>query len=508
MGVLRCLFSILFLILLVTPSVLPAQEIKVNCSRSAGRLKGLHRHFCGGPALLANPQKLKPFLEQIDASILRVWLLGQPDYFTGTTLEDARNPEKYNFARFVQPVVLAERLGLELFPTVATVPASLSRAGEVRGPPVDLDVFAEVIRHVVLHLTQGWADGHHFKIRYWDIWNEPDMSDVARFGAGFYTGTKEDYFKLYEAVSRAIKSLDPPSEGWEYKVGGAALARLDWAEDFLKYCDENELSLDFFSFHSYQNDPKAIEAIVLKADEILHRFPRYEGAELILNEWNMQLDFSLLKPEAKNHSKNMLDLISDPRFSSPEGAIHMAHTLILLERSPLSMGGHFNLADSGRTHMGVIACPDVPFPPAPPEKRRELRNAPYRPKMKFHALRMFKILGDTPKLFDAEIHGENIEALTGMSEDGSRVGILIVHWGDKEGTIDLAVHALPWKSGKYQWIQRNLSTASEGEEDPIEEVASGTAAGGEFNQTVSAPGQSLVFIQLEATPARASPVRD
>ena len=276
------------------------------------------------------------------------------------------------------------------------------------------------------------------------------------------------------------------------------MARLDWAEDFLKYCDENELPLDFFSFHSYRNDPRAIEAVVLQADEILNRFPRYEDAELILNEWNMKFDFSRLQAEGKTPASNILNLISDPRFSSPEGAIHMAHTLILLERSPLSKGGHFLLADSGRTHMGVIACPDIPFPPPPPAERQELRSAPCRPKMKFHALRMFKMLSDTPNLFDLETRGENIEALSGMSEDRSRVGILIVNWGDKEETIDLRVHHLPWKDAKYEWTQHNLVTTSEGEEDPLERVASGTVAAREFNQAISVPTQSLVFIQLKA----------
>ena len=118
--------------------------------------------------------------------------------------------------------------------------------------------------------------------------------------------------------------------------------------------------------------------------------------------------------------------------------------------------------------------------------------------MKFHALRMFKMLSDTPNLFDLETRGENIEALSGMSEDRSRVGILIVNWGDKEETIDLRVHNLPWKSGKYEWTQHNLVTTSEGEEDPLEKLASGTVAAREFNQAISVPTQSLVFIQLKA----------
>ena len=154
------------------------------------------------------------------------------------------------------------------------------------------------------------------------------------------------------------------------------------------------------------------------------------------------------------------------------------------------------LADSGRTHMGVIACPDMPFPPAPPDKQEEVKNAPYWPKMKFHALRMFKMLSETPNLVNLEIQGENIDSLAGISEDKSRAGILIVNWGDREETIDLGFENLPWKDGKSEWTQYNLVTTSEGKADPLEKVASGTAAAAEFSQQVSIPSQSLVLVQL------------
>ena len=127
--------------------------------------------------------------------------------------------------------------------------------------------------------------------------------------------------------------------------------------------------------------------------------------------------------------------------------------------------------------MGVIACPDMPFPPAPPEDQEKLKKAPYQPKMKIYALRMFKMLGETPNLFDFGIQGEKIDALAGMSEDGGRVGILIVNWSDREEAIDLTVDNFPWKSGQYEWTRHNLVTTSEGKTDPLEKVAFGNHDG-------------------------------
>jgi xylan 1,4-beta-xylosidase len=42
-------------------------------------------------------------------------------------------------------------------------------------PPSDFDKFAEVAKHIVMHYNSGWASGYHFGIRYWKVWNEPNI---------------------------------------------------------------------------------------------------------------------------------------------------------------------------------------------------------------------------------------------------------------------------------------------------------------------------------------------
>ena len=80
-------------------------------------------------------------------------------------------------------------------------------------PPSDMDKFAEVAGHVALHYNNGWANGFHFNIRYWEVWNEADLQPFWR------DGTAEQYHELYAKTAQALKSHDA-----SLKVGGPAIA--------------------------------------------------------------------------------------------------------------------------------------------------------------------------------------------------------------------------------------------------------------------------------------------
>ena len=41
-------------------------------------------------------------------------------------------------------------------------------------PPADFHKWANICLHIIRHYTEGWANGMHANIQYWEIWNEPD----------------------------------------------------------------------------------------------------------------------------------------------------------------------------------------------------------------------------------------------------------------------------------------------------------------------------------------------
>ena len=65
----------------------------------------------------------------------------------------------------------------------------------------------------------------------------------------FWSGTMEDYFKLYEYAARAVKKVDS-----RLKVGGPSTAIDAWIPEFKAYCEKNSVPLDFISTHHYPTD--------------------------------------------------------------------------------------------------------------------------------------------------------------------------------------------------------------------------------------------------------------
>ncbi|MBS1814172.1 MAG: glycosyl hydrolase family 39 [Acidobacteria bacterium] len=79
---------------------------------------------------------------------------------------------------------------------------------------------------------------------YFEVWNEPNID--------FWGGIprKESYFNLYAHTARDLKKVSP-----RLRVGGPATAAAAWIPDFLSYCSENHVPVDFVSTHAYANEP-------------------------------------------------------------------------------------------------------------------------------------------------------------------------------------------------------------------------------------------------------------
>ena len=167
-------------------------------------------------------------------------------------------------------------------------------------PPKDPQKWAEICAHIIAHYNDGWANGFNLGIRYWEIWNEPDNAPDIKDNP-MWKGTAEQYFELYDASAKLIKSRWP-----DIKVGGYASCGfyailgsegdknanvsprtryfIDFARDFFAHIRESGAPLDFFSWHSYGTAEDNIKYAEFARD-LMTEFG-YGDAESILNEWN------------------------------------------------------------------------------------------------------------------------------------------------------------------------------------------------------------------------------
>lgn len=140
--------------------------------------------------------------------------------------------------------------GMKPFVELSFMPSPLARAeadphvlyAANTNLPRDLDEWAAYIQAFIRYLLHRYGEAEVAQW-YFEVWNEPDLYHP------FFKGTQADYFMLYAATSRAIKAVCPA-----LRVGGPATSASHWIADFVGFCQENGVPVDFVSTHQYAGD--------------------------------------------------------------------------------------------------------------------------------------------------------------------------------------------------------------------------------------------------------------
>lgn len=162
----------------------------------------------------------------------------------------------------------------------------------------DFKKWAQVCSHIVRHYNQGWAEGHNYGIRYWEVWNEPDLSEQ------FWSGTPGQYYMLYEETAKALKALEPG-----LKVGAPGLSGAfteAYLDGFLRSCRKSSTPLDFYSWHCYGGrddyNPYCYYKYGKLVREALDSYG-YPQTESIITEWNAGIHDNIF---SDTHGYNIL----------------------------------------------------------------------------------------------------------------------------------------------------------------------------------------------------------
>jgi xylan 1,4-beta-xylosidase len=136
-------------------------------------------------------------------------------------------------------------IGIKPFVELGFMPAALASGNKTifwwRGnvtPPKDYEKWETLIKNLVQHFTERYGE-EEVKTWYFEVWNEPNLD-------GFWTGTQEEYFKLYKHTASAIKNVNPL-----YRVGGPGTAGAAWEPEMIDFCVKNNVPIDFVSTHTY-----------------------------------------------------------------------------------------------------------------------------------------------------------------------------------------------------------------------------------------------------------------
>jgi xylan 1,4-beta-xylosidase len=161
-------------------------------------------------------------------------------------------------------------------------------------PPNDYQKWSELVFQFVRHLRERYGDAA-VKTWLWEVWNEPDI--------GYWQGTQEEYFKLYDfSVEAALRAFPAARIGGPDTTGPGNPKAAGFLRAFLQHCahEKNYANgkigshLDFISFHpkgspTWKGDhvqmgiSRQLTAIE-QGFKIVTSFPEWQQTPIILGE--------------------------------------------------------------------------------------------------------------------------------------------------------------------------------------------------------------------------------
>jgi len=325
--------------------------------------------------------------------------------------------------------------------------------------PLNFSNFASLSKHTLMHYNHLWDNGYSYGIKYWEIWNEP--------GGAFWFGSPIQYYKMFQAVSDSMKNYDD-----SILVGGPGAvptttigAQTDFRENFIQYCSNNNVDLDFYSWHIYGiENPYGVKVF---ADSIraLLDMNGYENAQSIVSEINFELATGL-------------DSLKDSSY----GAAHYLSTVLTMHEAGVDKllwypsachVMHFNGDTiSSRSYYAMLALELMQT------------NTPIR----------VQSLGNEVVHEHWDIDTTNLMVFAAKSVVEDKLYILISNLNSQHSSFNIDITNLPWSTSDNIRIIKNEITDSE-RFTQTETIVDGHQTISLYAENYSSP--SILFYRIE-----------
>ena len=286
---------------------------------------------------------------------------------------------------------------------------SASIEERLRNPPENKSKWAEICKHIIMHYNDGWADGYHYNITYFEIWNEPDLD-------GFWNGTTKSYFDLYKIAAETLKQYNP-----HLKIGGpctSSIFNTNFTTRFLSFIKENQLPLDFYSWHMYADTPYQLYNGSKLVRNLLDSYG-FTETESINTEWN----YNILSPQRdKDNAKNAAFTACSLSAFQDAGIDYAFRYRGTGDNNWLTRFIGFDL--SLFSTDGLFKTPALSF-------------------LAFHYLSTDTPIRLQTPVIDAK---EKTTYLAGISEDNTNITLLLSNFDTEDASYEINIKNLPWNS--------------------------------------------------------------
>jgi len=347
--------------------------------------------------------------------------------------KDASGNISFNWTRLDAVVNSIRATGATPFLSLSYMPPAIS-SGDVIDKPTNWNDWAYVVQKTIEHYSRDLAIPN---IAY-EVWNEPDL-----FGDWKTYGDK-NYLELYRWASIGANNT---RGALAFELGGPATTKSypAWIEAFLTFARDNNLRLDFISWHHYAFDMDDYAENISIITSELGRHPLYSGqVKVYLTETGPDSDIN-------------------PVYDGAFGAAH----LIALVRTTIDRISElytFEITDgldpAGQTYWGRWGIMTHP-----------ILGAALKPR--YRALQLLNNLSGTRLSVTGE--GTWVNALASQSVDGT-IHVIIVNYdpvGTHSETAPIAINNLV--PGNYTITQQTFGGGSTSQDITVSESQPYTA---------------------------------
>ncbi len=269
-------------------------------------------------------------------------------------------------------------------------------------PPKDFAKWGRICSRIIAHYNEGWGNGMHLGITYWEIWNEPDIPQC-------WTGTQEQFLDLYEAAATVIKREHP-----DVKIGGLAFANPcgEMVDKFLDRCAEKNVPIDFLSWHAYVRLPGETARYAAAIRETLKRHGM-SHLESIYDEWNYVMGWEQELEKSFEFHKTVGE------------AAFMGAVMTTAHENGVDISCYYDVQFlMERVWNGV-------FEPGP-RSAHGCGGKSVKPLPGFYALQYWGELTSLAQV-EAATNADDLYVTAGVSDDGQTVKVMVSQFSDNGG---------------------------------------------------------------------------
>jgi hypothetical protein len=223
---------------------------------------------------------LQPVLPKIRALTPRLIRLDHLyDYYNVVSKNNGQLSFNWTALDTIVNTILAS--GSKPLLVLSYMPSAIAVDGNIINIPNDWNEWALVVQKTIEHFS-GRAQKNINGI-YYEVWNEPDL---AQFGGWRYGGAK-NYITLYQYASIGARNAQNVNT---FNLGGPATTGL--YKSWILALVNSGARVDFFSWHTYQADPKKYSQDQQDIISWLLPYPNYTLLPTLITEFGFTGDKS------------------------------------------------------------------------------------------------------------------------------------------------------------------------------------------------------------------------